>query len=131
VAAAAAVPAAAVPAPAAAVAAAAAKAAPAVVTLTAPATVPAATAARAGIVVSFGVPAGATTAQVRVLRQRGKLATVLASQVVRVKRGPNRVQLNGKALRRKLVRGRVIVEVRLRRGTGRAGAPKRTVVRIV
>jgi hypothetical protein len=112
-------------------AAAAAPKAPVATTLTAPATVPAATAARAGIVVRFGVPAGATTAQVRVLRRRGKRAAVLASKVVRVKRGPNRVALNGKALRRKLVRGRVIVEVRLRRAHGRAGAPKRTVVRIV
>jgi hypothetical protein len=100
-------------------------------TLSAPATVPAATAARAGIVVRFGVPAGATTAQVRVLRTQGKRTAVLASRVVRVKRGVNRIALNAKALRRKLARGRVIVEVRLRRANGRAGAAKRTVVRIV
>jgi hypothetical protein len=99
--------------------------------LTAPATVAAATAARAGIVVRFAVPAGATTAAITVLRQRGAKLTVLGSQVVRVKRGVNRIALNGKALRRKLGRGRVIVEVRLRKGTGKAGAPKRTVVRIV
>ena len=97
--------------------------------LTAPATVPAATAARAGIVVRFAVPAGATTAAIRVLRQRGGKLAVLGSQTVRVKRGVNRIVLNAKALRRKLVRGRVIVEVRLRRGTGKAGAPKRTIVR--
>jgi hypothetical protein len=121
-------PAVAVPAPAAAAAAA---KAPVATTLIAPATVPAATAARAGIVIRFGVPAGATTAQLRVLRTRGKRTTLLGTQVVRVKRGPNRIALNGKALRRKLVRGRVIVEVRLRRANGRPGAPKRTVVRIV
>ena len=56
---------------------------------------------------------------------------MLGTTVVRVKRGLNRVALNGKGLRRKLVRGRVIVEVRLRRAGGKAGAPKRTVVRIV
>jgi hypothetical protein len=135
-AAAAAVPAAAgagVPAPApagGAVAAAAAKATP-VTGLAAPATVAAATAARAGIVVRLAVPAGVKTAAIRVLRQRGPKLAVLGSQVVRVKRGVNRIALNGKALRRKLARGRVIVEVRLRRANGLAGAPKRAVVRIV
>jgi len=88
-------------------------------------------AARAGIPVRFAVPAGATTATIRVLRTRGRRRTVLGTQVVRVRRGLNRVVLNGKALRRKLARGRVTVEVRLRRASGRAGAPKRTVVRIV
>jgi hypothetical protein len=105
--------------------------APVATALTAPATVTAAAAARAGIVVRFAVPAGATTAAITVLRQRGAKLAVVGSQVVRVKRGVNRIALNGKALRRKLARGRVVVEVRLRRGTGKAGAPKRTVVRIV
>jgi hypothetical protein len=105
--------------------------APVVSALAAPATLPAATAARAGIVVRFTAPAGATTATIRVLRTRGRRRTVLGTQVVRVRHGLNRVALNGKALRRRLGRGRVIVEVRLRRGTGHAGAPQRTVVRIV
>jgi hypothetical protein len=96
-----------------------------------PATVPAATAARAGLIVRFAVPAGATTAAIRVLRQRSKRLTVLDRRVVRVKRGVNRVALNRKTLRRRLVRGRVIVEVRLRKANGVAGAPKRRVVRIV
>jgi hypothetical protein len=113
------------------VAAAAVKAAPVANALTAPTAVTAATAARAGIVVRFAVPAGTTTAAIRVLRQRGKKLAVLGSQVVRVKGGVNRIALNAKTLRRKLARGRVVVEVRLRRGTGKAGAPKRTVVRIV
>jgi hypothetical protein len=131
VAAAAAGPAAAIPAAAPAAAAAAPAKALAVTTIAAPATVPAATAARAGIAVNFGVPAGATTAAIRVLRPRGKRLALLGTAVVRVKRGLNRVTLKGKALRRKLVRGRVIVEVRLRRANGKAGAPKRAVVRIV
>ena len=120
-----------VPAPAPAAAAAAPAKALAVTTIAVPATVPAATAARAGIVVRFGVPAGATTAAIRVLRPHGKRLALLGTTVVRVKRGLNRVALNGKGLRRKLVRGRVIVEVRLRRADGKAGAPKRAVVRIV
>jgi len=131
VAAAAAGPAAAVPALAPAAAAAAPAKTLAVTTIAVPATVAAATAARTGIVVRFGVPAGATTAAIRVLRAHGKRLAVLGTTVVRVKRGLNRVALNGKALRRKLGRGRVIVEVRLRRTGGKAGAPKRTVVRIV
>ncbi|MEA2381986.1 MAG: hypothetical protein QOH72_1957 [Solirubrobacteraceae bacterium] len=127
---AAAVPAAA-PAPAGAVAAATATNGPVATALTAPATVAAATAARAGIVVRFAVPAGATTAAIKVLRQRGTKLALVGSQVVPVKRGVNRIALNGKTLRRKLARGRVVVEVRLRKGSGKAGAPKRIVVRIV
>jgi hypothetical protein len=81
--------------------------------------------------VRFAVPAGATTAQVRVLRRQGRRVAVLGRRVVRVKRGVNRVALNAERLRRKLVRGRVVIEVRLRRANGRTGAPKRAVVRIV
>jgi hypothetical protein len=41
------------------------------------------------------------------------------------------VTLKTKALRRRLRRGKVVVEVRLRRRGGGVGAPKRVVVRIV
>ena len=105
---------------------------PVVTGLAAPATVPAATAARAGLIVRFAVPAGATSAAIRVLATRGPgPLTVIAKQTVRVRRGVNRVALNGKALRRRLKRGKVVVEVRLKRAGGGVGAPKRTVVRIV
>src|SRR6185312_14197430 len=106
-------------------------AAPVVTRFAAPATVPAATAARAGLTVQFAVPAGATTAAIRVLMTRGPgPLTVLATATVRVRRGTNRVALNAKALRRRLRRGKVVVEVRLRRPGGGVGAPKRTTVRI-
>jgi hypothetical protein len=105
---------------------------PVVTGLAAPATVPAATAARAGLTVRFAVPAGATRAAIRVLTTRGRgPLTVIARQTVRVRRGVNTVALNGKALRRRLQRGKVVVEVRLKRAGGGVGAPKRTVVRIV
>jgi len=104
-------------------------AAPVVTGLTAPATIPVATVARAGLLVRFAVPAGVTTARIRVLTHRGpgRLA-VLGTQTVRVQRGVNRIALRAKALRR---RGTVVVEVRLRRPRGGVGAPRRTVVRIV
>jgi hypothetical protein len=113
------------------VAAATGKAVPVALALSAPATVPAAVAAKTGLVVQFAVPAGVTTASLRVLRQRGRRATVLAARVVKVKRGVNKVALRAAALKRRRVRGRVVVEVRLRRADGRAGAPKRTAIRIV
>jgi hypothetical protein len=118
-------------APGAVVAAAAGKAVPVAIALSAPATVPAAAAATTGLVVRFAAPAGVTSASLRVLRQRGRRATVLASQVVNVKRGVNKVALKAAALKRRRVHGLVVVEVRLRRADGRAGAPKRTAVRIV
>jgi hypothetical protein len=99
--------------------------------LRAPAAVPAATVARAGLAVSFTAPAGATAATVRVLRTQGRRTTVLARRVVKVKRGVNKVAIRGAALRHKVRRGRVVLEVRLWRADGRAGAPRRTVVRIV
>src|SRR4051794_41620374 len=99
--------------------------------LRAPATVPAATVARTGLAVSFTAPAGATAATVRVLRTQRKRTTVLARRVLKVRRGVNNVRVNSTALRHKLKRGRVVVEVRLVRADGRAGAPRRTVVRIV
>jgi hypothetical protein len=118
------------PAPAGAVAAFA--AAPVVTGLAAPATVPAATAARAGLIVRFAVPAGATAAAIRVLATRGPGPLhLIGRQTVKVRRGINRIALNGKALRRRLRRGKVVVEVRLRRANGGVGAPRRTVVRIV
>jgi hypothetical protein len=108
-------------------------AAPVVTGLAAPATVTAATAARAGLLVRFAVPAGITTARIRVLTHRGPgRLSVLGTQVVRVRPGVNRVTLRAKALRRRLRRGTVVVEVRLRRPRGGGvGAPRRTVVRIV
>ena len=107
-------------------------ASPVVTRLAAPATVPAATAARAGLTISFAVPAGPTAAAIRVLATRGRgPLTVIAKQTVRVRRGVNKVALNGKALRRRLKRGKVVVEVRLKRAGGGVGAPKRTVVKIV
>jgi hypothetical protein len=106
-------------------------AAPVATALVVPVTVPAAVAARAGLIVRFAAPAGATTAAIRVLRPRGGKLALLARQVVRVRRGVNRIALAGRALRARLRRGRVVVEVRLRRANGRAGAPKRAVVRIV
>jgi hypothetical protein len=118
-------------APAAAVAAAAGRAVPVAGALRAPATVPAATVARTGLAVSFTVPAGATAATVRVLRTQGRRTTVLARRVLKVRRGVNKVRMQSTALRRKVKRGRVVVEVRLWRADGRAGAPRRTVVRIV
>jgi hypothetical protein len=118
-------------APGVAVAAAAARAVPVATALKAPATVPAATVARTGLPVSFTVPAGAQAATVRVLRTQGKKTTVLARRVVKVKRGVNRLRVKSTSLRHRLTRGRVIVEVRLVRADGRAGAPRRTVVRIV
>ena len=106
--------------------------APVVTGLAAPATVLAATAARAGLIVRFAVPAGATSAAIRVLATRGPgPLRVIAKQTIRVRRGVNRVALNGKALRRRLKRGKVVVEVRLKRPGGGVGAPKRTVVKIV
>jgi hypothetical protein len=123
--------AAALPGPALGAAPAAAPAAPVAAALRVPATVPAATAARAGLIVRFAVPAGATKATIRVLRRGTGGFKVLAQQVVPVRRGANRVVLNGKALRRKLRRGRVVVEVRLRRPGGGTGAAKRAQVRIV
>ena len=93
---------------------------------------PAATAARAGLTVQFAVPAGATTAAIRVLATQGPgPLKVIAKQTVKVRHGVNKVALKGKALRRKLRRGKVVVEVRLRRANGGVGAPKRAVVRIV
>jgi hypothetical protein len=94
-------------------------------------TVAAATVARTGLVVSFRVPAGAKAATVRILRTQKKRTTVLARRVVKVKRGVNKVRVKPTALRRKVKRGRVVVEVRLVRADGRAGAPRRTIVRIV
>jgi hypothetical protein len=104
---------------------------PVAAALTVPATVPAATVARAGLIVRFAVPAGVTTAAIRVLRPRGGRLTVLGTTLVRVRPGANRVALRGKALRARLRRGRVVVEVRLRGANGRAGAPKRAFVRIL
>src|SRR3954471_624799 len=118
-------------APGAAVAAAAGRAVPRATPLPAPAAVPAATVARAGLAVSFTVPAGATAATVRVLRTKGSRTTVLARRVVKVKRGVNKVRVTSAALRRKVKRGRVVLEVRLWRADGRVGAPRQTVVRIV
>jgi hypothetical protein len=107
-------------------------AAPVVTGLAAPATIPAATAAQAGLLVRFAVPAGITTARIRVLTHRGPgRLTVLGTQIVPVRRGVNRVALRAKALRRRLRRGTVVVEVRLRRPHGGVGAPRRAVVRIV
>jgi len=94
--------------------------------------VTAGTAASAGLTISFAVPAGPTTAAIRVLATRGPgPLTVIAKQTIRVRRGVNRVALNGKALRHRLKRGKVVVEVRLKRAGGGVGAPKRTVVKIV
>jgi hypothetical protein len=118
-------------APGGAVVAAAGRAVPVATALKAPATVAAATVARAGLPVSFTAPAGATAATVRVLRTQGRRTTVLARRVIKVKRGVNKVRVTSTALRRKLRRGRVVVEVRLVRADGRAGAPRRTIVRIV
>jgi hypothetical protein len=112
-------------------AAAAAKSVPVATALSAPATVPAATVARAGLVVSFAAPPGVSAATVRVLRTKGRRSTVLARRVVKVRRGVNKVALKAAALRRKVKRGRIVVEVRLWRSDGRAGAPRRKVVRIV
>jgi hypothetical protein len=107
-------------------------AAPVVTGLAAPATIPAATVARAGLLVRFAVPAGVTTARIQVLTHRGAgRLSVLGTQVVRVQRGVNRVALRAKALRHRLRRGTVLVEVRLQRPRGGVGAPRRTVVRIV
>ena len=107
-------------------------AAPVVTGLAAPATIPAATAAQAGLLVRFAVPAGITTARIRVLTHRGAgRLTVLGTLVVPVRRGVNRVALRAKALRRRLRRGTVVVEVRLQRPRGGVGAPRRAVVRIV
>jgi hypothetical protein len=100
--------------------------------LTGSATVRGASARRSGLVARFSAPQGAKTAVVRVLRRGagGKL-TLVGSKTTAVKRGANRVPLNSSVLRRKLVNGTYVVEVRLRTSAGKSGAATRSVIRVV
>jgi hypothetical protein len=100
--------------------------------LTGPRTVAGASARRSGLVARFSAPQNARTAVVRVLRRGagGKL-TLVGSRTTAVRRGANRVALNSKALRRRLVRGTYVIQVSLRGADGKAGAATTSVIRVV
>jgi hypothetical protein len=93
--------------------------------------VPAAAARRGGLLARFTAPAGATTAVVRVFRRGNGRLVPVGARVVTVRRGANRVALNGKALRRQLTAGRFVIQVVLRTAGGRTGRPANVLVRVV
>jgi hypothetical protein len=127
--AAAAAPARATPAPA--LGAAAPAAIPRISALAAPRTVTARVARRRGLVVGFTAPVGGGTAVVRVLRRGPGGLRPIGSQVVRVRRGANRVALAAGSLRARLTPGRFVLQVLPRAGNGRAGRALTATVRVI
>jgi hypothetical protein len=126
------IPAASIPAPQLGIAGSSTKGLPVATSLVAPRTIAGSSARRDGLVARFSAPQSARTAVIRVLRRSaaGKL-TVVGSKTAAVRRGANRIALNSKALRRKLVSGTYVVEVRLRSAGGKAGAATKSVVRVI
>jgi hypothetical protein len=126
------IPAASVPAPSLGVAGASAARLPVATFLSGPRTIAGRAARRNGLVARFSAPRDAKRAVIRVLRRGANgRQTVLATQLATVRRGANRVVLNGPSLRRKLKAGRYVIEVRLSQAPGgKSGAATTFSIRI-
>jgi hypothetical protein len=90
-----------------------------------------AAARRNGLLARFSAPQGARRATLKVYRSRKGVLRLVGTKRVSVRRGANRVKLNGRTLRSRLTPGLYVIQVTLATSSGRSGAAATKFVRVV